>query len=160
MNARLIRVIWPVLCVVFAATALAQEGHPLKGTWVGEWGPTSAQRHRVVLVMDWDGKQVTGALNPGVDSISIKMLRLDITPGNPNREAAGRNSQPKPGPETVPTFKVHIEAEGKDAMGNPVTIVADGPLEDIGIPSRWIAGTWSQTSAGKTEKGDFKIRRQ
>jgi len=110
--------------------------------------------------MDWDGKNITGAVNPGPNGIPIKIARIDITPGNPNREARGKKTPAQPGPDKVPTFKAHIEATGKDAKGNPIAIVAEGTIQDIGIPNRWIAGTWTQTSAGKTEKGDFKIRRQ
>ena len=160
MYARLFRLICLLSCLVFAAAGLAQEGHPLKGSWVGEWGPTSTQRNHVVVVMDWDGQKIIGAVNPGTNPVPLKMVRLDITPGNPDREARGKKTPAKPGPPTPPTFKVHIEADTKDAKGNPVTIVADGSVQDIGIPSRWIAGTWTQTSAGSIVKGDFKIRRQ
>jgi hypothetical protein len=48
----------------------------------------------------------------------------------------------------------------KDAKGNPITIVADGTMQEVGLPNRSIAGTWIQTSGGKTVKDDFRIRRQ
>ena len=152
MSARPLRLFCLLSCVLLAASALAQEGHPAKGTWVGYWGPTGAQQNRLVVVMDYDGKNLTGTVNPGANAVPIKMARLDITPGKP---AA------KPGdPPGEPAFRVHIEADTKDAKGNPITIVADGAMQDVGLPNRSIMGTWTQTSGGKTVKGDFRIRRQ
>jgi hypothetical protein len=135
-----------------ATPVLAQEGHPAKGVWVGYWGPAGAQQNRLVIVLDHDGKNITGTVNPGPNAMPIKLARLDITPGTP---------APKPGaPVGEPTFKVHIEVDAKDAKGNPVTIVADGTMEDVGLPNRTLSGPWTQTSGGKTVKGEFKIRLQ
>jgi len=149
MPARRLRMICLSAGLLFAASALAQEGHPAKGTWVGDWGPTSAQRNRIVLLMDWDGKSITGFLNPGPNAVPLRIVRLDITPGNPSTK-----------PPTDPTFKVHIEAGTKDAKGNPVNIVADGTMQEVALPNRAIAGTWTQTSGGNAVKGEFKIKRQ
>jgi hypothetical protein len=138
--------------VLLVAPALAQEGHPAKGTWVGFWGPTDTQQNRLVIVMDYDGRNITGTVNPGPNAIPITAARLDITPGKP---------APKPGdPVGEPTFKVHIEADSKGTKGNPITIVADGTMQDVGLPIRTLAGAWTQTSGGKTVKGEFRIRRQ
>ncbi len=68
--------------MLLAATALAQEGHPAKGTWVGFWGPTASQT-RIVIVMDYDGKNLSGVVNPGPNAVPIKLARMDITPGKP-----------------------------------------------------------------------------
>ena len=38
MSARLLRSLCLLSCVLLAASALAQEGHPAKGTWVGLLG--------------------------------------------------------------------------------------------------------------------------
>ena len=151
MSARLIRSCYLVSCVLLAAAALAQEGHPAKGTWVGYWGPTATE-NRLMIVMDYDGRNLTGVVNPGANAIPIKLARLDITPGKPPA---------KPGePVGEPTFKMHIEADTKDAKGNSISIVADGTMQEVGLPGRSMVGTWSQTSGGKTEKGDFRVRRQ
>jgi len=151
MSARLLPLCCLLSCALLAAPALAQEGHPAKGTWVGYWGPTAAQ-NRLVIVMDYDGKNLTGVVNPGPNAVPIKLARLDITPGKP---------APKPGdPPGEPTFKVRIEADTKDAKGNPITIFADGTMQDVGLPNRSIVGAWTQTSGGKTVKGDFRISRQ
>lgn len=131
--------------------ALAQEGHPAKGTWVGYWGPTASQ-NRVVIVMDYDGKNLSGTVQPGRNAIPIKSARMNITPGPPPA---------KPGdPPGEPTFQIHIEADSKDAKGTPISIVADGTMHDVGLPNRSIVGTWTQTSGGKSVKSDFRISRQ
>src|SRR5207249_3270779 len=55
-----------------AATASAQFGHPLKGSWSGDWGAGANNRTHVVLDINWDGKNLTTALNPGPNAISLK----------------------------------------------------------------------------------------
>ena len=115
-----------------AVTAAAQEGHPVVGTWYGDWGPSPTERNQLTIVMSWDGKKISGTINPGPDAIAIKDATLD----------SGK-------------WTLHIEADGKDKSGNPVPIVADGKLEDIGSYNRTLSGTWSQ---GAT-KGAFKIKR-
>jgi hypothetical protein len=151
MPARTLRLFCLLSCVLLAAPALAQEGHPARGTWAGYWGP-SASENRLVIVMDYDGKNLSGTVNPGANAVPIKLARLDITPGKPPA---------KPGePVGEPAFSVHIEVDAKDAKGNPVVIVADGTMQQVALPSRSIVGTWTQTSGGKTVKGEFRISRQ
>ena len=41
---------------LLAAPGRAQFGHPLKGSWIGEWGPANGDRTRVLLVLDWNGR--------------------------------------------------------------------------------------------------------
>ncbi|HEV3331201.1 MAG TPA: hypothetical protein VG096_09485 [Bryobacteraceae bacterium] len=115
-----------------AVPALAQEGHPLTGTWAGDWGPTATQRTHVTFVLNWDGKNVTGTLNPGPNAVPIANVYVDWA-----------------------TWTVHIEADTKDQAGNAVHIAAEGKVEDIGSYHRKIAGTWRQGAA----KGDFRITR-
>jgi hypothetical protein len=71
-----------------AGAALAQEGHPVKGSWLGDYGPNKTTRTPVFLVMDWDGKNISGMINPGTDNIPIKVATL--TPPTPAPPAAGR----------------------------------------------------------------------
>ena len=68
---------WLVLAM--AGIALAQQGHPLTGTWTGDWGPSAKERHPVTLVMNWDGKNVTGLINPGPESIPMASVAVDVT---------------------------------------------------------------------------------
>jgi hypothetical protein len=94
----------------------AQEGHPLTGTWTGDWGPSATQRNHVTIVMNWDGANVTGTINPGPDSVPIASVFLDVT-----------------------NWTVRIEADGKAGH-----ISAEGRLEDIASPHRKLSGTWRQ----------------
>ena len=161
MSARAFRLIW-VMSLLFAATSvLAQEGHPAKGTWVGYWGPAQTVQSRIVLVIDHDGKAMSGVYQPGPNAVPLKVARLDITPGKPAVGVARGNSGAAPQvPAVLPIFKVHFEMDGKDARGNLVSIVADGTMNNVALPNRSITGTWTQTSGGNTTKSDFKIVRQ
>jgi len=152
MSASSLRLICLSSFLLCAASAPAQEGHPLRGVWVGYWGPASTAQNRIVVVMDHDGKTVSGVLNPGPNAVPLKVARLDITPGTPS---------PKQGvPAILPIFKVYFEVDAKDAKGNPVAIVAEGTMQNTALPNRWIEGTWTRTSGGKAVKSEFKISRQ
>lgn len=112
--------------------AMAQEGHPLTGSWHGSWGPTASDQKPVLVYMKWDSKNIVGTVNPGPNAAPFKVATLD--PSN---------------------WSVHIEADGKDKAGNPVHIVIDGKIDNLGSYNRTIAGTWTQNSV----KGEFKITR-
>src|SRR5215470_1056881 len=116
-------------CFAMAASAVAQEGHPLTGTWSGDWGPTVSQRNHLTLVMTWDGKNVSGVLNPGDNAVQIPSIGLDVT-----------------------NWTIRIEADAKDQAGKAVHVVAEGKLDDIGSYHRKLTGTWTQG----TTKGDFR----
>ena len=117
----------------FAAALAAQEGHPVVGTWYGDWGSSPQQRHDVTIIMTWDGKTIGGTIDPGPDAASIKAATLDST-----------------------TWTVHLEAERPAKGGNAaVRYVIDGKLSNLGSYNRTLAGTWTQGAA----KGDFKLTR-
>ena len=126
-------------CVVFlvacllVVTVTAQEGHPLKGSWLGTWGPSKVHSNEIVLVMNWDGKAITGMINPGTDNIPIKNATL-----NPDG------------------WVVHFEADAKDAKGQAVAYVFDGKIENLHVPNRGIVGKWKSQRGG----GEFKASRQ
>jgi hypothetical protein len=116
------------------ATAIAQEGHPLIGTWSGEWGPNATQRQNVLIVMEYKTGNITGVLNPGYpDQAQLKVATLN-----------SRN------------WTLHIEADSKDDRGNPAKVVIDGKLENIGSHNRLLTGTWTRGNV----KGDFKLTRE
>jgi hypothetical protein len=113
----------------------AQFGHPLKGQWSGQWGPADSPK-RLLLDLHWDGKAITGSINPGADdAATVKGVTIDY-------------SDPS-------AWKVKLQAEGKDASGKAVTIAVDGVLENIGAYSRLLHGTWVQGG----QKGEFTVTR-
>jgi hypothetical protein len=126
------------LLIALAAVAVlvpvvgAQEGHPLTGTWSGDWGTGPAGRTHVTIVMEWDGKVVAGILNPGPDQSPLSSVVLDPT-----------------------TWTVRIEADSKNAQGQTVHVSAEGKLDDIASYHRKLTGSWTQ---GGT-KGDFNLTR-
>jgi hypothetical protein len=132
MRGRSLLLLTLAACLACAIVAIAQEGHPLTGTWSGDWGPNNTQRTHVTFVMSWDGKNVTGTINPGADAVQMGNVALDVT-----------------------SWTVRIEADGKDQSGKPVHISVEGKIEDLSSAHRKLAGTWTQ---GAT-KGDFRLTR-
>ena len=132
MRVAFFRVAGLFIALAIAWPAGAQFGHPLKGTWSGDWGATKENRTRILLDLNWDGKAITGTINPGPNAVALQKATLD--PSN---------------------WGVHLEADGKDAAGKAVRYVIDGKLENIGAYQRVITGTWSEGA----RKGDFKVVR-
>lgn len=131
---------WLIVLVVLAVSFLAapapiaaQEGHPLKGSWLGTWAGNTTHSPDIVFVLDWDGKAITGTINPGTDNIPIKNATLN--------------------PEG---WIVHLEADAKDAQGRAVTYVIDGKIENLHVPNRGITGKWKN----QRQSGEFKASRQ
>jgi len=122
-----------VLAIALALPLTAQEGHPLKGSWIGVWESNAQHGNDVLMVLNWDGKNVTGIINPGTDNIKIDRATLDPT-----------------------GWKVHIEADGKDQQGAALRYIIDGTIQQLEMPNRVITGTW-QNQRGR---GKFEIRRQ
>lgn len=121
------------VCLAVVVSAFAQEGHPLSGTWTGDWGASPAQRNHITLVMSWDGDKVSGVINPGPDSAPMQGVFIDFS-----------------------DWTVRIDADGKDAAGKPIRIEVEGKIEDLGSPHRRLTGKWSQG----TLTGDFKVTRE
>jgi len=111
----------------------AQEGHPLKGSWIGTWGPAKSHSNDLLLILNWDGKSITGMINPGTDNVTIKNATLN--------------------PEGW-VFK--FEADVKEKSGTTLNYVMEGKIENLAFPNRTISGTWKN----QRESGKFKIGRQ
>jgi len=122
-----------VVTLLGGAPVVAQEGHPLKGSWLGTWAGNKIHGNDVLLVLTWDGKNITGTINPGTDNMPIKNATLN--------------------PEG---WVVHLEADAKDKSGAALTYVIDGKIEDLRLPNRSISGTWKN----QRENGVFKVGRQ
>ena len=80
-------------CVLFTTSTRAQEGHPLTGTWAGDWGPPGAARTHITMVMNWDGKSVTGLINPGPDAIPLTGVSVDWGTWSVRIEAKGISAE-------------------------------------------------------------------
>jgi hypothetical protein len=113
--------LWLTGSWLFSTIAFAQEGFPLDGTWRGEHAAAKGAATTVVVIMQWDGKQVAGTINPGPKGIEFTGAQLD--------------------PDG---WKVHLAA--RDAKGKPITL--EGVVSDLGKYSRVITGKW--TEGGQT----------
>ena len=132
MRTTLFRLIGVLAVLGLAVSTAAQYGHPLKGTWSGDWGTSEDSRNRLLLEFDWDGKVVTGTINPGPNAVPIAAASLDPS-----------------------TWSVHLEATGQDGSGNRVQYVIDGELQNLDSNHRVITGSWTQGAV----EGDFTVTR-
>ena len=80
-----------VAAMMLTGAATAQEGHPLAGTWYGDY-TTGKQKVDITVVMKWDGKSITGLINPGPDSKPLTSVVMDITPASRRRRASSRRA--------------------------------------------------------------------
>ena len=131
---RLLYVLAFSLLLAAPGSVSAQFGHPLKGQWSGQWGPADNPK-RLLLDLHWDGKEITGRVNPGDENAAVKSVTFDY-------------SDPS-------AWKVKLTAEGKDKSGKPVAISVDGTLQNLRAYSKLFPGT--STEAG--QKGDFTLSR-
>lgn len=121
--------------IALPLAASAQFGHPLKGQWSGEAG-SAGNTKRLLLDLHWDGKTVTGKINPGSDTeADFKKVTIDYS--------------------KVSSWGVQMEAEGKGAAGKPVQIRIDGTLENLGAYYRVFQGTWTEGG----QKSPFTLTR-
>ena len=120
-----------IACAALNIGLAAQEGHPLTGTWSGDWGPSATSRTHITMVMAWDGKAVTGTINPGPDAVAVPAIQLDVA-----------------------NWTIRFETTAKTAASTE-TIAVEGKIEELGSAHRTVAGTWRQGSA----KGTFKLTR-
>ncbi|MDA2929142.1 hypothetical protein MYX84_04190 [Acidobacteria bacterium AH-259-O06] len=49
----------------------------LSGVWKGDFGPTPSDRNPVTLELKWDGKTLSGTINPGPEGIPIDKASFD-----------------------------------------------------------------------------------
>lgn len=133
-RSRLLGIVALSALLLSGSSAWAQFGHPLKGQWSGQWGPADNSK-RLLLDLHWDGKAISGVVNPGSESATVTSVTFDYS--NPT------------------AWKIQLQAEGKDAAGKPVMISVEGTLENIGAYSKLFHGTWTENG----QKGDFTLTR-
>ncbi len=102
--------------LVLAASAFAQKSgsDPLSGTWVGDWGPSAADRNQVTVELKWDGKALTGTVNPGPNAVPLQKATFDAK-----------------------TSAVHFEADAKGHSGNTVHYMIDGKVDKGAMSGSW-----------------------
>jgi hypothetical protein len=120
-----------MLCLVVAGAAVAQVGHPAKGSWLGYWGPNDKTRHRLVLNLDWRNRQIVGQFNPGPGASPVTRADIDYA-----------------------TWTMNVETQLPDAAGRPQKWVGTGKLENLGS---WTNRVYSGTYVFGAEKGTFKL---
>jgi len=109
--------------------ALAQVGHPAKGSWLGFWGPSETERRRILLDLDWRDRQVAGTINPGPNAVKIDRVNIDYD-----------------------TWTMTIEADMPLSNGKAAPFVATGKLENLGS---WVNRRYSGTYRHGDETGTF-----
>ena len=120
-----------VLVMLLAGLVFAQEGHPLVGSWHGSW-TVAGKEHDATFVLKWDGKTISGLVNPGLDGFKVESATLE----------------PK-------TWSLHMEGTAKDESGKPVKVVIDTKIEHVTNVQRTMTGTWTQGGV----KAPLKMKR-
>jgi hypothetical protein len=87
---------------------------PLSGTWIGDWGPSEWDRNQVTVELKWDGKSLTGTVNPGPNAVELKKATFDAK-GN----------------------SVHFEADVVSRRGGQIHYVIDGKVEKGTMTGSW-----------------------
>jgi hypothetical protein len=100
------------------------QGHPVKGSFVGEWGPNANTRDGLLVLMDWDGKSITATINPGPEGIPI--TRAELNPKD---------------------WTLHVEGGTGAAR-----VVLDGKFENLTWLARSLAGTYTRGNRRGTFK--------
>src|SRR5205814_6207744 len=83
MRSRPIRLVCGIACLAIAIPVFAQYGHPLKGSWSGDWWLVKGKNNHLLLDFNfvstgYGQTTLTGILNPGPDQ--SPMQKLTLTP--------------------------------------------------------------------------------
>ena len=101
-------------CFLMACPAFAQQPNPLTGTWKGDWGPSPRDRNQVTVTLKWDGKALTGTVNPDLDPVQIQKATFDAKTG-----------------------AIHMEAMTPGRGGSTYHYVIDGKLDKGTMMGSW-----------------------
>lgn len=115
----------------FSGAVAAQVGHPAKGSWSGYWGTSDADKHRVLLLLDWRNREIVGTINPGASQVAIDKAELDVA-----------------------NWQLRIEAQMPDASGTKRPFVMNGQLSNLGS---WTNRRYSGTYSFGAEQGRFTV---
>ena len=115
----------------FAAIAIAQVGHPAKGSWLGYWGPNESDQRRMRVLLDWEERQITGTINPGRNGIPIERAEIDYD-----------------------TWTMTIEASMPTSDGAREPFVVRGVIDNLGS---WTNRRYRGTYVHGDERGTFEL---
>lgn len=114
-----------------APPAIAQVGHPAKGSWLGYWGPSEGEERRLRLLLNWEDQALTGVINPGPNAAPVTRAELDYD-----------------------TWTLTLEAALPTADGDAAAWVATGTLENLGS---WRNRRYAGTYVHGDEEGEFTL---
>jgi hypothetical protein len=103
------------LGLALSALAYAQSSDAVSGTWKGDWGPSASDRNQVTVDLKYDGKALTGTVNPGPNAVALKKATYDAK-----------------------TNAVHFEADAKGRSGAEIHYVVEGKVD-----GKTMTGSWS-----------------
>ena len=107
--------VWVVSSLMLLSTILmAQGSDPLSGTWTGDWGPSARDRNNVTVEFNYDGKTLSGTVNPGPNAIVLQKSSFDSQTG-----------------------VVHLEADATTESGRKIHYVIDGKLANGALTGSW-----------------------
>jgi hypothetical protein len=118
MRVKVVGFVCFIACLAISISVFAQGkagADPISGTWSGDWGPTAAHRNPVTVDLKWDGKALTGVVNPGPRAIQLQKTTFDAKTG-----------------------AVHLEADAMGRGGATVRFVIDGKVENDTMTGSWL----------------------
>jgi hypothetical protein len=113
-----------------AVPATAQVGHPAKGSWIGYWGPSDDEQRRILVLLDWEDREIVGTVNPGRNATPVTRADIDYD-----------------------TWTMTIEAD-MPVEGGSERLVAVGTLENLGS---WTNRRYTGTYRFGDETGEFAM---
>jgi len=120
-----------IAVLIVSSTAIAQVGHPAKGSWLGYYGPDAGNQRRIRLLLDWEDRQVVGVINPGRSAVEISRVAIDYE-----------------------TWTMTIETDELPMDGKVARFVATGTMDNLGS---WTKRRYRGSYTHGTESGEFEF---
>jgi len=146
MRSRNLRLVFAMAMLAIAIPAFAQYGHPLKGSWSGEWWLVKGKDNRILLDFNfvstgYGNTTLTGVLNPGSDQ--APMQNLTLTP--PDVISAGKAAIAA---RDAALAKLAADAATAGATPLPTAVAAVPPTP----PASLVVGTTGTSVAALQKK--------
>lgn len=116
MRIRILALVCLIACCAATVSAFAPQGtaDPLSGNWRGDWGPSARDRNQVAVALKWDGKTLTGTVNPEANPIPLEKASFNAGTG-----------------------VIHMEAKAPGRGGTLNHYIIDGKLVNGAISGSW-----------------------